>query len=366
MSSGVQRVARRPSAEAGHTIRTAATAIRVAESGAYFVLEPRQRRCHQPDAEPPRPGQIAARTDRARERHRHGERRRDLRVDRKRIEEERRRQCDCRPGKRRGAGGAGKRGRRHPHQRRGGRGHDDERHDHAGVAAGSVNRRHQHGHAHGMNRVDLVVRAAGEVVRIEIRREVLLVVASRVVVLDLQIAVAPQALGDDQVVRLIAAGIDHRPRQAPGGGAGNERGREPDDERDSGQRHCLKSIGVEHARLPQHPRELHEDDEPDDRPRRSRKHLKHGQRVGQEGDVPAAGGGRDPGPEARAGRARARRWRRSFLAAPPDGRARPARSRPAQRTPPGPTREAAGLPGSGHRQPAPDRGRHERDTGPLR
>ena len=76
----------------------------------------------------------------------------------------------------------------------------------AEIAAGSVHRRHQDGHADRMNRVDLVVGAARQIVRLEIGREVFLVVEPLVVVLDLEIAVAPEALRDHQVMRLIAAG----------------------------------------------------------------------------------------------------------------------------------------------------------------
>jgi hypothetical protein len=65
-----------------------------------------------------------------------------------------------------------------------------------------------------MDRINLAVSAAGQVVRTEFQIEVLVVIASPVVVFNLQVAVAPQALCDHQVVRLVATGVEHRVDEA--------------------------------------------------------------------------------------------------------------------------------------------------------
>ena len=56
-----------------------------------------------------------------------------------------------------------------------------------------------------MDRVDLPVGAAADVMRRQRAGAVRLIVAPTVVVLDFQIAVEQQALRDDEVVRLVAA-----------------------------------------------------------------------------------------------------------------------------------------------------------------
>src|SRR5262245_47315338 len=66
-----------------------------------------------------------------------------------------------------------------------------------------------------MNRVDFAVLAAFQVVGAEIRMEERLVIATHVVVLDLEISVLENALRDDQIVWLVAAGpVDSRRVQA--------------------------------------------------------------------------------------------------------------------------------------------------------
>ncbi len=73
-----------------------------------------------------------------------------------------------------------------------------------------------------MNRVDLVVGAALQVVRPQRAAEVLEIVASLVVVLYAEITVTPQALGDHEVVWLVAAG--HERGQPPCGPGVQHRG----------------------------------------------------------------------------------------------------------------------------------------------
>ena len=61
-----------------------------------------------------------------------------------------------------------------------------------------------------MDRVDFPVDTASEVVGLELSREVLAIVAAHVVVLDLQIAIAPETLRDHEVVGFVAARRNHR------------------------------------------------------------------------------------------------------------------------------------------------------------
>ncbi len=128
-------------------------------------------------------------------------------------------------------GGPSAAGERHdpaPHHG-GSRGrHRHEEGDDQIVAAERVDGRDEHRHADRVNRVDLAIDAARQVVRVEIAREVLGVVPARVVVLDAQIAVAPQALGDDEIVRLVAGREEHRVREAAGGKTGGGRREQPD------------------------------------------------------------------------------------------------------------------------------------------
>ena len=84
----------------------------------------------------------------------------------------------------------------------------------ASVAAQRVDRREDDGDADGMNRIDLAVGSARQVMRLEILGVVFAVVAARVVVFDLQIAVTPQALRDHQVVRLVAGRKERRAASA--------------------------------------------------------------------------------------------------------------------------------------------------------
>ena len=81
-----------------------------------------------------------------------------------------------------------------------------------------------------VDRIDLAIDAAGQVVGLERPREVLERVAAAMVVLDPQVAVAPQALRDDEIVRLVAAREDRRSGEAEPRRRTDERG----DEKDSG------------------------------------------------------------------------------------------------------------------------------------
>jgi hypothetical protein len=136
-----------------------------------------------------------------------------------------------------------------------------------------------------MDRIDLVVGAARQVMRLEIGREVLLVVAPRMVVLDLQVAIAPETLGDDEVVRFVAGREEHGPGESRRRDAGDHRRREPDGDRQLGQRPALEPVGVEHPRLPEDPRQLDGDDQPDHAADRPGQHLQHRHGVGQVGQI---------------------------------------------------------------------------------
>ena len=78
--------------------------------------------------------------------------------------------------------------------------------DHSGVSAGQKRRCDEGRQPGGVNRVDRAVLAPSQVVRAEIALDVRRVVTPLVVVFDAKVAVLEQALRDDQVVRLVAAG----------------------------------------------------------------------------------------------------------------------------------------------------------------
>ena len=159
----------------------------------------------------------------------------------------------------------------------------DEEDHRAGVAAGRIDRRHHHRHADRVDRVDLLVDAAAQEVRRQVRAvEVLPVVAAGVVVLDLQIAVAPQALRDHQVVRLVARRKEH--------GVGETRGaqrRPPPRSPATGRRWsrpaAVRSTQRRSARQVRHgdPQALAGDDRPHDPLRRTGQHLHHRPSIGQ-------------------------------------------------------------------------------------
>ena len=70
-----------------------------------------------------------------------------------------------------------------------------------------------------MDRVDLAVAAALEIVRLERQAVVLERVAAGVVVLDLEVVIAPQALRQHEIVRFVAAGEQAAAGEAPGDAA---------------------------------------------------------------------------------------------------------------------------------------------------
>ncbi len=93
-----------------------------------------------------------------------------------------------------------------PRERRAGRGEDYQKHLHAAVARDGECRGHEHRQPRGVNRVDLAVAPEAAEIRLrQLPREERPVVSAVVVVLDPQIAILQKALGDDQVVRLVAA-----------------------------------------------------------------------------------------------------------------------------------------------------------------
>src|SRR5712691_10973400 len=63
-----------------------------------------------------------------------------------------------------------------------------------------------------MNRVDLAVFAALEIVRLDRSSQIRFVVTLPMVVLDLEIVILKEALRDDEVMRLVAVGMLRRNR----------------------------------------------------------------------------------------------------------------------------------------------------------
>ena len=86
-----------------------------------------------------------------------------------------------------------------------------------------------------MDRIDLAVNAARQVVGLQRPAVVRAVVLPLMVVLDLQIAVVQQALRDDQVVRLVAARKQRRVGQPPADDAEDDRARQKDQNRRAGR-----------------------------------------------------------------------------------------------------------------------------------
>ena len=107
---------------------------------------------------------------------------------------------------------------------------DEEGHD-AVVAARGVDRRRDDRQADRVDRVDLAVAAALEIVRLERQAVVLQRVAAGVVVLDLEVVVAPQALRQHEIVRFVAAREQAAAGEAPGDAAVEQEPGEHDDDR---------------------------------------------------------------------------------------------------------------------------------------
>jgi hypothetical protein len=97
-----------------------------------------------------------------------------------------------------------------------------EEQDDASIAANGKGRRHERRDPGRMDRINLSVPSANAEIRREVAGKVGAVVAAAMVVLDLQIAIAQQTLGDDQVMRLVT-GRKRRPYLREGHQADDER-----------------------------------------------------------------------------------------------------------------------------------------------
>ena len=157
----------------------------------------------------------------------------DLRVERERVDQPRCAQGDRGPRPGRGTRRSRASHRPPPRDRDRERRHQHLQGDGGEIATQRVHRREQHAETDGVNRVDLPIGTARHVVGREIAREVLAVVAARVVVLDPQVAVTPEALRDHEVVRLVSRREQRGIRQAC---RGERRAEDRDGEdRDDGQ-----------------------------------------------------------------------------------------------------------------------------------
>jgi hypothetical protein len=125
-----------------------------------------------------------------------------------------------------------------------------------------------------VNRVDLPVYPALHVIGAKIAAPILPVIALSIVVLDLEVAILDQALRDDQIVRLVAAGSELAGVEKPERRVDDERRdkqRDPDVPRIDGR---MKRPGC-----PAEYRETrHGCDDPS---RRSGEHQQHGKTLGQ-------------------------------------------------------------------------------------
>ena len=138
-----------------------------------------------------------------------------VRIHGEAVKDRRRRERDRGPAKPGGRRPSRRQPRQMPRERAAARRDHEEQQDDAAVSAERKRRRDERGESRGMNGVDLAVHAAADVVGRERTGIVRLIVASPVVVLDLQIAIEQQALRDDEVVRLVAT--RHRRRDLPRG-----------------------------------------------------------------------------------------------------------------------------------------------------
>ena len=92
------------------------------------------------------------------------------------------------------------------------RGDQAHEHDDPPIARRGVGGKHDDRQAGCVDRVDRAVLTATQEVGPQVPAEKLAVLAALVVVLDPQVAVGKQALGNDQIVRLVAARSDHARR----------------------------------------------------------------------------------------------------------------------------------------------------------
>ncbi len=171
----------------------------------------------------------------------------------------------CEPG-----GGAVARGQPadRPHQRAGQRGHEHDDRLRATVAEHRDGWQHDHRHAWRMNRVDGAVDARLDEVRPYVGRQMRRHVAARVVVLDLQVAIAQQALRDHEVVRLVA----RRQTRRQTGGRGDERERREDASGRRGAARPGRAQRFEAAQAQQRGRQRHEPDRHPRGPSRPHQH----------------------------------------------------------------------------------------------
>ena len=118
---------------------------------------------------------------------------------------------------------AGRSPREPPQEPRPSGGQQEEERRGAAVSAERVRRGDEGRHTGCVDRVDVPVLAALQVIGLELVGVVLQVVAARVIVVDAEITVVQQALRDDQVVRLVTRGQPAR-RPAPREGEHARRG----------------------------------------------------------------------------------------------------------------------------------------------
>ena len=211
-------------------------------------MEPREQRRQHPRARPPqRPSRCPA----VQARHQ-AERQHDddgagaVGIDREREQQDRCRQRRRRPPEPGCRGAARQQVRRPPGHGRGGRRREGEQERDQAIPAQRNDRRDDRRHARQVDRVDLAVGPAFEIVRPQRTAEVLEVVAPLMVVLDAKVAVAPEALGDDEIVRFVTA--RHERRQAPGGGVVDHRGADKRHPRRAGRVHQQASQPSARAR----------------------------------------------------------------------------------------------------------------------
>jgi hypothetical protein len=95
-----------------------------------------------------------------------------------------------------------------PGERRADRAHHGEEHRRAWQPEEEERRRDQQRQTGGVNGIDLAVRAAAQVIRLERARVIFEVIAAQVVVLDPDVAVSQQALRDHEIMRRVAARRD--------------------------------------------------------------------------------------------------------------------------------------------------------------
>ena len=139
------------------------------------------------------------------------ERTRRLRKHEPAVRHEGNGQADGRPGEERRAP-PGERFRQIENRHGRQRGDQAHEHDDAAIARRGVGGKHHDRQARRVNRVDRAVLTATQEVGPQVAAEKLAVLAALVVVLDPQVAVGEQALGNDQIVRLVAARPDHTRR----------------------------------------------------------------------------------------------------------------------------------------------------------